>query len=416
MEFLQQYLTLIANVYAVILAGGRGSRLPIAGSIGKQFAQKFNGITFIQDIVRMITQAINPSHIIVVVTDDQQMELAKEQLAQYRVPDANIIKFDPHLGYVAVMAAAADYIRSQIDPKAVAFFSPSDQHIVEQEAFTNAIIAACNEAMQRPVLIGAKVHDANIVGGCGNAMYDATEVGDFYEIKDFIEKPLRDGMERVEQILRDDNTAVNTGFYAVRADQFCAKYPIHKIEAMLERHYEQHSEAVDLGLDPTEMVKELGMRLMVADFKWKDCGTLIEYYHIQPKTPNHLNASIGEVDRHDCRSGLFVSSTKGVRLHVNCIKRLVAVLTCIRENDKLNVAVINMALSQKVGQVTNFLENGSAMSYFLLSRNCTIMPSNLDMRAAFLGMQNVTVRAYRANDGNTDVYVSADGECVYEEA
>ena len=161
--------------YAVVLAGGRGSRLPIAGSIPKQFAPKFNDVTFVQDVVKMITAgAIKPARVIVVVTNEEQRDLAVAQLAQYRVPSTNVVLFDPHLGYVAVMAAAADYI-NQLEPESVIFFSPSDQHIVGEENFTEAIKIACEEAATgSPILVGVKVSDANIVGGCGNAMYDAT--------------------------------------------------------------------------------------------------------------------------------------------------------------------------------------------------------------------------------------------------
>ena len=95
--------------YAVILAGGRGSRLPIAGSTPKQFAPKFNDVTFVQDVVKMITDgAIKPARTIIVVTNEEQRNLAISQLTPLHVPSTNVVMFDPHLGYVAVMAAAAD--------------------------------------------------------------------------------------------------------------------------------------------------------------------------------------------------------------------------------------------------------------------------------------------------------------------
>ena len=407
--------------YAVVLAGGRGSRLPIAGSIPKQFAPKFDGITFVQDVVSMITAgAVKPARVIVVVTNDEQKELAISQLTAYHVPTTNIMKYDPHLGYVAVMAAAADDIR-QHDPDAVIFFSPSDQHIVGERAFTYAIKAACEEAANgNPVLVGVKVADANIVGGCGNAQYDATAEGPFYEIQSFIEKPFKKGGEElVKKILRDDNTAVNTGFYAVRADAFCKAYPHADIQAALTRYYEEdHGNKVDLGLDPTEMVKKLGMKMMIGEFEWKDCGTLLEYYTIQPKkTPNHKNASIGQVTRHECRDSLFVSSTKGVHIYASYIKNGIAILTSVTEEGELHVAVINMAMSQLVGGITDFFESGTAMSYSLKNRNCMIMPSNLSdhTRVAFLGVQNIFVFSNRLEDGDINVNVSANGECIYDE-
>ncbi len=405
--------------YAMILAGGRGSRLPIAGSTPKQFAPKFEGITFVQDVVKMITnEAIKPARVIVVVTNEEQRDLAIAQLTPYRVPSTNVVLFDPHLGYVAVMAAAADYIRG-IDEEAVVFISPSDQHIVGQKEFTQSIIDSCEEAAKgNPTLVGVKVADANIVGGCGNAMYDATQPGPTYEILDFIEKPLKNGgPERVKKILLDDNTVVNTGFYAVKVKQFCKAYPIVEMELLLDKYYEAKSEKTDLGLDPTEMVKKLGMKLMIGRFDWKDCGTLAAYYEIQRKTPNHKNASIGQVTRYKCRDSMFVSSTEGVHIYGSFIKNNIVVLSFMTKTGGIDIAVINMAMSQLVGNVTDFFESGDAMSYSLKSRNCIIMPSNLSevTRVAFLGVQNMYVFVNRLEDGDINVNVSANGECVYDE-
>lgn len=405
--------------YAVILAGGRGSRLPIAGSTPKQFAPKFNDVTFVQDVVKMITDgAIKPARTIIVVTNEEQRNLAISQLTPLHVPSTNVVMFDPHLGYVAVMAAAADYVRG-IDPEGVIFFSPSDQHIVGQEEFTAAIEMSCAEAAKgKPVLVGVKVADANIVGGCGNAMYDAAQTGPFYDILDFIEKPLKNGgPERVKKILLDDNTVVNTGFYAVKAEQFCQAYPLHHVVKLLDDYYVTKSEKTDLGLDPTEMVKALNMKLMIGNFEWMDCGTLAAYYDIQHKTPNHRNASIGQVTRFKCMESMFVSSTKGVHIYSSFIKDNIAVLAFMTKEGELNVAVVNMAMSQLVGDITDFFESGSAMSYSLKSRNCFVMPSNLSdvTRVAFLGVQNIFVFTNRLDDGDINVNVSANGECVYDE-
>lgn len=407
----------IVKPYAIVLAGGRGSRLPIAGSIPKQFAPKFDDVTFVQDVIKMITfDVIKPSKVIVVVTNDEQKEYAIDQLTPYKVPSTNVVKFDPHLGYVAVMAAASDYIR-QHDPKAVAFITPSDSHIEGQEALTSAIRAACNEAKNgRSILVGAKVADANIVGGCGNAQYDPSEEGPFYEILDFIEKPAKFGPEKVKQILMDDNTVVNTGLYAVRVDRFCKAYPMEKIDALLKKYYDDGATKTDLGLDPTDMVRKLNMKLLVGEFEWKDCGTLDAYYKIQHKTPNHHNASIGQVSRYDCLDSLFVSSTKGIHVYATNIKDGIATLAFMTKSGDLDVAVCNLKMSQLVGQVTDFFENGEAMSYSLKSVNCMVMPGNLKkIRVAFLGVQNMFVYVNRLVNGDINVNVSSSGDCIYKE-
>ena len=403
--------------WAIVLAGGRGSRLPIAGSCPKQFAPKFNDCTFVQDIVANISKAIKPSRILIVVTNPEQAEYATKQLTPLGVPSTNVVSFDPHYGYVAVMAMACDYVMS-IDPDATVFISPSDQHVVGVDKFVADINLSMAYAQQgESVLLGVKVADANIVGGCGNAKYDSSKSGPIYEIQEFIEKPLKKfGEEYVKKMLIADETVVNTGFYALPAKAMCDQYPAKEMKALLDKYYEEHSEATDLGLNPENMMKGLGMKLIVGNFGWADCGTLAAYYNIQRRTPNHNNASLGEVSRFECRDSLFVSSTKGIHIYGTGIKDGLAVVAFATKEGGINVAVMNMAESQEVGKVTDFFERSERASYSYNSENCIIMPSNLSAscKYAFLGVQNIYVFVNRLDDGNINVNVSANGKCVHE--
>lgn len=403
--------------WGIVLAGGRGSRLPIAGSIPKQFAPKFDDCTFVQDIVANISKSIKPSRIIIVVTNDEQAELATKQLTPLGVPSTNVVKFDPHYGYVAVMAMACDYVMG-IDPDATVFISPSDQHVVGVDKFVADIDAATRFAKQgESVLLGVKVADANIVGGCGNAAYDANESGPIYKIQEFIEKPLKKfGMEYVKKMLIADDTVVNTGFYALKAKAMCEQYPASEMNALLRKYYDESSEATDLGLNPENMMKSLGMKLIVGSFNWADCGTLAAYYGIQKRTPNHNNASIGEVSRFECRDSLFVSSTKGIHIYSTGIKDGLAVVAYATKTGGINVAVMNMAESQEVGKVTDFFEKGERASYSYNAENCIIMPSNLSpsCKYAFLGVQNIYVFVNRLDNGDINVNVSSSGNCIHE--
>ncbi len=401
--------------YAIILAGGRGSRLPIAGETPKQFAPKYNGVTFVQDIEDMIVKAgFKPSHIVVVVTNKKQKRFAEEQLGPKGVPSTNIVEFGPHYGYVAVQAKAVAYIAKH-DPEAVCFLSPSDQSITGQEKFNEAIDLAYKYAAEgTPIQIGVKVYDANIVGGCGNARYDAEADGPIYDILEFIEKPLKNGgIEKVKEIMMKDDTVVNTGFYMVKASQFVEKYPEATMDGALEAWYSDQS-GDDIGLDPTEMVKLLGMKLVIGRFEWQDCGTLEAYYKIQDLTPNHKNASIGDVNRFDCSKSLFVSSVKKVHIYATNIKGC-AVIASVSDEGEVRVAVTNLKLSQKVGEITDFFEStDKAMSYSVKSHNNTTVPSNYSkkVKVAFLGVQNIYVLVCKLANDEINVCVSANGECI----
>ena len=404
------------NAWAIILAGGRGSRLPIAGSIPKQFAPKFDGVTFIQDVTKAISKSIKPSHIIVVVTNEEQKEFAIKQLTPYGVPSTNVVVFDPHWGYVAVMAMACHYVY-ELDKNATVFISPSDQHIIGVDDFAADVCKAMIQAENgNNVMLGVKVADANIVGGCGNAVYDSHQRGPVYDIVRFVEKPLKKGgMEAVKKLLLDDNSVVNTGFYALKAKNLCEAYPREALELKLKEFYEEGSEATDLGINPEGMMEKLQMRLMIGQFGWLDCGTLEAYYEIQRKTPNHHNASIGEVTRYECLDSLFVSSTEGIHLYANYIQQKLAAIAFVSKTGDLDIAVIAMNQSQEVGKVTDFFEKGQRASYSYNSENCCVVPSNIskNTRVAFLGVQNIFVYANRLDNGDINVNISANGSCLY---
>ncbi|MDO4729938.1 MAG: hypothetical protein Q4A96_01940, partial [Candidatus Saccharibacteria bacterium] len=207
-----------------------------------------------------------------------------------------------------------------------------------------------------------------------------------------------------------------TGFYALPAKAMRNQSPAREMKAHLEKYYEEHSEATALGLNPENMMKGLGMKLIVGNFGWADCGTLAAYYNIQRRTPNHNNASLGEVSRFECRDSLFVSSTKGIHIYGTGIKDGLAVVAFATKEGGINVAVMNMAESQEVGKVTDFFERSERASYSYNSENCIIMPSNLSAscKYAFLGVQNIYVFVNRLDDGNINVNVSANGKCVHE--
>lgn len=409
------------HTYAAVLAGGRGSRLPIAGSTPKQFAPKFNGVTFIQDIDRMISKAIKPSRNFTVVTSEEQEDYAKQQLAPIGIPTTNTILKHPKYGYVLVMAKSAHEI-DKIDPDAILFISPSDQHIVGEEEFAEdiRIVTEYVRKTGKAVLLGVKVTDANIVGGCGNAVYDNTQEGPFYKIEKFIEKPLKkaktpeEGMKAVKQLLLADNSVVNTGFYALPARLLCEAYPEAEIDAMLEDLLENHPEETDIGINPEEMMQKLNMELYIGNFRWADCGTLAAYYSIQKRTPNHGNASIGEISRFNCRDSLFVSSTEGIHMYASNIRGGIACIAFASRSGGIDVAVVNMKESQEVGKVTDFFEKGERASYSYNSENCLVMPSNVSesCKVAFLGVKNIFVYINRLDNGDINVNISANGECI----
>ena len=139
-----------SNLWTAIIAGGQGTRLfPISHpSCPKQFCELDERNTFIQAVIENFTfLGVKPTHIVVVVTSENQMELAKKQCLPRGVLSQNIIEVSPKLGYAGSMIKATEYIY-ELDPNAVVINTPADQYVVPDFEFRATIESAVNEANQ----------------------------------------------------------------------------------------------------------------------------------------------------------------------------------------------------------------------------------------------------------------------------
>ena len=73
-----------------------------------------------------------------------------------------------------------------------------------------------------------------------------------------------------------------------------------------------------------------------------------------------------------------------------------------------------MEESQEAGKVANFFDNSERASYSYNSENCMVMPSNISdsCKVAFLGVKNIFVFINRLDNGDINVNISANGECI----
>ena len=102
-------------------------------------------------------------------------------------------------------------------------------------------------------------------------------------------------------------------------------------------------------------------------------------------------------------------------MYASFIKGGIAAIAYMTPAGGVNVAVINMKMSQSVGKITDYLESGDPMPYQLMAANNIVMPSNLSSvtKVAFLGVQNIYVFVNRLENGDINVNISGNGECIY---
>ena len=415
------------NTKVVILAGGLGSRM-CASSVPKPFMQKLPGITCIQDICKLNIEAgFDASDIYVVVCTKEQAELAKAQLKTIGVPYANILMFDPHFGYVAVMSEAATAVQELFGDCNV-FICPSDQHVGNREAYMLTVenMHKVVTATSQPCCAGVRIVDENQITALGNSKYDRLKKDEngSYQIEEFFEKP---SLTKAKELLRDGNSLASTGFYMIPAKQLTDAYPHKEMLEKLERFLAEGSTDADLKLSVKEFILKLNFRVVCMNADWSDIGSLPELYEIQRKTPNHRNATIGDSYRYQCLDSFFVTDVAGLRIYGTNIVNA-TVLSNTRNKDKLCIGVISFAASQLAGIMSKIFEGkelteAEKNAYTILSgeyRNCRVCTTNIshDCIVVTMGVQNVTITANRLNDGDINIIAGCDNQetCIDEEA
>ncbi|MDO4987314.1 MAG: sugar phosphate nucleotidyltransferase [Candidatus Saccharibacteria bacterium] len=380
------------NPYLAVIAGGKGTRLfPISTSEKpKPFCLLPNGRTFIQETVqRFYATGVKSSHVIVVVTDDHQRQLAKDQLLSMGVLSQNIISIPSFYGYAGAMVAATEFI-SKLNENAVIVNTPADQYIDDITHFKAAINVGIRTARNvGPTIVGVKVNDLDTFIGCGHASYDPKASGIFYRVTGFVEKPDK---ETANTLMRAGNTACNTGINIWKAKDLLNVVGTNELK-------QAHAE-----LKTNELMKRFKeIYLHVGKFDWHDCGTLKAFYDIcKDKTPNHYNVSLGgNVYRTDCRRSLFIT-IPNVDLYVTGARDSAVVVNVI--DGELYFAAVKLSESQSVGILAEDYERNKGILGYRFAQNCSnykLVHTNIsdEIGYGFYCIDNITLAVVKRPDG-----------------
>lgn len=388
------------HVWLAIIAGGQGTRLfPYSHpERPKQFCRLNNKDYFVQAVIENFAGlGVKRNQIVVITTNPTQTKLAQALAMPRGVLSQNIYEISESAGYTNAMVLASEFIH-RLDPEAVVINTPSDQYIVADDGFRQAIEDAVTTAQSgSPVIVGVKISDLLTAMGCGHAIYHPIDVGPCADYSSFIEKPNHD---LADAIMRADNSVCNTGINVWRTTTVLEPQPLimpsgqgtAEFMACLELRANSHD----------------GLKVAIGNFEWRDCGTLNSLYKISDKTPNHRNASLGDVDRFECLDSLFLCD-QGYRLHAAGCTEVAVVVTTIE--NRLAVAVINRTESARVKKLAeDFARNRDLLvnDFTIMAHNNLVMRSNISNEAiaCFVCVDSYAVCAYRASDGMIDVFVS----------
>lgn len=271
--------------YVAIMAGGIGSRFwPMSRSAQpKQFLDILGtGRTLIQETFDRYSKLV-PIENIYIITSREYVSMVKQQLRL--LPEENILA-EPSRKNTATCIAYIAFKLYQKDPDAVMIAAPSDNHIIDTEAFLQTARKAFDfvDSINALVTIGIKPTSPNT--GYGYIQHEAPEAAPgVHEVKTFTEKP---NLELAETFVASGDFLWNAGIFTWKVknvltafekylpemyEVFAAekdKFNTAEEANALENIYPQcTSISIDFGI----MEKADNVYVIPAAFSWSDLGT-----------------------------------------------------------------------------------------------------------------------------------------------
>ncbi len=309
------------NYYAVIMAGGIGSRFwPVSTTdFPKQFHDMLGtGQTLLQKTFTRLNKMI-PSENILVLTNERYLQLTLKQLPQI---EEDQVVLEPAMRNTApCILLSALKIKKQ-NPNALMLVAPSD-HWIEDEAAFLEDVQICFDACQREdylMTLGIEPTFPNT--GYGYIEAEKKERSVIKKVKQFREKP---DYETAKQFLAEGNFMWNAGIFLwsvasitdafeennpVMHALFSEGIPAYNTSEEKEFIAENYELAENISIDYAIIEKADNVYVKKASFDWNDLGTWGALHDKMEKDPQE-NAVVRAVPHlKDANGNMIYSSTK----------------------------------------------------------------------------------------------------------
>lgn len=283
------------NQYAVILAGGIGSRFwPVSRTAyPKQFLDMLGtGTTLLQQTYARFRKILPESHIFI-ATLENYTDTVAEQLPG--LPDSQYI-VEPLMRNTAPIIAYASHKIHQTNPDACIVFAPADHLILDEDKFGEAVYKALDCAAQEDWLITLGIKPTRPDTGYGYIQSGLqSRQKEFKKVKTFTEKP---NSELAHTFIQSGDFLWNAGIFIWSARSIIAALAMYETE-MNEIFTEGESvyntpdekafiegafvRCVNISIDFAIMEKAENVYVLPVDFGWSDLGTWTSIYELSEK-------------------------------------------------------------------------------------------------------------------------------------
>ncbi len=317
------------NIYAVIMAGGVGSRFwPQSRERSpKQVLEIVGPGSMISNTIERVRPLIQTNNILV-VTNKLQKDIIYKQMPS--LPLQNVLTEPLGRNTAPCIGLAAKWIE-RYDKNAIMIILPADHIIRDTEEFLRVLQRAINVAQNNDALVTIGIKPTHPETGYGYIQFeDSAENNlyagdDIYRVKTFAEKP---NLETAEKFLKSGDFLWNSGMFIWKVSVILQEIEKHipelgeqltkleyaigtaTYETVLERVYGViRSISIDYG------VMEKASKVFVArgDFGWSDVGSWDEVVRLTP-VDGEGNALRGTVIAKDSHRNYIDAGNKTVAM------------------------------------------------------------------------------------------------------
>lgn len=276
------------NYYAVIMAGGVGSRFwPVSTQkFPKQFHDMLGkGDSLLQKTFKRLARLI-PTENILIATNTRYKDLVLEQLEDAK---ENQLLLEPAMRNTAPCILYAALKIKEQNPDGVMIVAPSDHWIEDEKTFTENIKTSFEACANQDILmtLGIQPSFANTGYGYIHFENNGTEIK---KVKQFTEKP---ELAVAEQFLASGEYLWNAGIFIwsvasiLKAFEsslpkmttlFCEGNKVYNTEFEDDFITSNYGLAEDISIDYGIMQKATNIYVLPVDFGWNDLGTWSSLY------------------------------------------------------------------------------------------------------------------------------------------
>lgn len=352
----------MSKVYAVILAGGSGSRLwPLSRQhLPKQFLALDGAASLLQTTINRLSPVIDDHDVLIVTQESHAKGEAYHALLPYQA------LYEPVGRNTApAIALSAAYLTARgEDPIMVVL--PAD-HIIKDEVSFRAHLEIAIKAAENGKLVTFGIQPTRPDTGFGYIKAHQVTNPDVYEVERFTEKP---DLATAEQFLKSGGYYWNSGMFVWRASTILAEIKAHLpavnqiIEVIIadsrdgssfQQSVEKHFAAMpSISIDYGVLEKSDRVTLIPCDIGWNDVGSWQAVHEISAKDEDG-NTLQGNVISIGSKNSLIRSE-----------KRLVAAIgvkdMCVIETADA-VLITKSDQSQRVREVVDALQDRGATEH-----------------------------------------------------